>query len=91
MPNHKKDRIIEHIDTILLANSKGDYIPAKTLATTLGQINSGFKALGPLSRILMRSSYKLLSQEVQPFDIVSGKFLIHNWSFSFSVFNQVAG
>ena len=61
----------------------------KDFASVLGKINAGYKALGPVSHILLRSSYSLLGSIVQPFDHNNGKFVLPNWNTEIEVSQQI--
>ena len=89
LPYYKKQRILNQIDAMCEASTTGVPVPAMTLASVLGSINAGYKALGPLSRILIRSAYKLLSAHVQPFDVITGKFPLPNWNIDILITEQV--
>ena len=89
LPHYKKQRISEKIDSVCEAFAKNNKMPAKTFASVLGNINAGYKALGPLSRILLRSGYKLLSLFVQPFDCTIWKFIVPNWRVEIYMTQQV--
>ena len=80
LPFYKIERIVTQIEALEKAFEDGSSVPAKTLSAVLGTINSGFKALGPLSRILMRSAYSLLSSVVQPFYFFTEQFSCPNWN-----------
>ena len=90
LPFYKLERIAKQVEALEEAFETGSLVPAKTLSAVLGTINSGFKALGPLSRILLRSGYSLLSSVVQPFDFLTETFSCPNWNQDIELNHQVS-
>ena len=89
LPFYKKERIYSLIDSVLNTFANNEPMSAKEFAAVLGSINSGYKALGPLSRVLLPSSYKLLSSHVQPFDPTTSKFVVPNWTIKVQIMQTV--
>ena len=54
-------------------------VPARVLAKVIGTINSGFKALGLISRVYLRSSYTTLSAAVCPYNYVTESYPPPDW------------
>ena len=65
-------------------------VPATVLAKVLGTINAGVKALGPISRVLVRSAYSALSSAVQPYNQAIGSYSVPDWSQHINLSKEVA-
>ena len=90
MPFFKLERIKSMIVTLIEAYEDQRPVPARIYAKVLGTINSGYKALGPISRVLLRSSHRALSSVVQPYDHTSGSYSFPDWSQHITVSKEVA-
>ena len=89
LPDYKKQQIITHIDYVRESFVMKKPMKTKDFASVLGKINAGYKALGPVSRILLRSSYSLLGSIVQPFDHNIAKYVDPNWNTMITVTQQI--
>lgn len=89
LPDYKKHQIITQIDSVHDSFVRKEPMKTKDFASVLGKINAGYKALGPVSRILLRSSYSLLASIVQPFNHNNGKFVLPNWNTEIAVSQQI--
>ena len=67
LPQFKMEHIIKWMNYVLDQNK----VPAKDLAKVVGMIVSGIKALGPIAKVLLRSSHMLLADETNNFQIMS--------------------
>ena len=88
LPYYKKQHIITQIESVQDSFVRKEPMKTKDFASVLGKINAGYKALGPVSRILLRSSYSLGSI-VQPFDHNNGKFVLPNWNTEIELSQQI--
>ena len=77
------------IDSVINAFFRNEPMKAKDFASVLGTINAGYKALGPISRILLRSSYSQLSSLVQPLDPSTGIFVPPNWKVNIRITDKI--
>ena len=67
LPQFKMDHIMEWLEFVL----NKQVVQAKDLARVVGMIVSGIKALGPIAKVLLRSSHMLLAEETNNFQIMN--------------------
>lgn len=64
---------IDHIIRLLEKRITNEKIEKRDLARLLGSVIAGHKALGPVARILLRSSHGMLATETENFLNMKGK------------------
>ena len=64
-------------------------MPARVFAKILGTINSGFKALGQISRVYLRSSFTTLSHAVLSYDYTTGSYFPPDWDQHIVINNDI--
>ena len=78
LPDFKIRKLQELIEDILNTYRKSLPVTSESLARMIGSVVSGQQALGPLSRILLRSSHILLATQTNNFQLWHSKFQVTN-------------